>query len=230
MHQARMFGLSNGRHEPLSRELLSARPLRSRDPAADDRAFASLRARVLERPEAVLQYLSDAAMAVTSAHSAGVSLLETDSHKQWFRWRATSGQYEEHLGATMPADESPCGLVLQRNATVLLVDPVQQFPEIKRLCQPVSEALLAPFHRDGAPIGTVWAVAHTPDKCFDREDGRLLSMLAEFASAGDVVRTLVAAGLLGLDELGTLKTTLRGVDRLATRIVKRLAKGSDSQA
>ena len=43
--------------------------------------------------------------------------------------------------------------------------------------------MLIPFHVASIPIGTVWVVAHDESRKFDREDERIVSALAEFASA-----------------------------------------------
>ena len=43
--------------------------------------------------------------------------------------------------------------------------------------------MLAPFHREGVPIGTVWAISHTPGQQFDSEDRRVLANIARFAAA-----------------------------------------------
>ena len=45
------------------------------------------------------------------------------------------------------------------------------------------EALLVPFHDQVKPIGTVCIVSHRAEKCFDREDERVVRHLAQFASA-----------------------------------------------
>jgi hypothetical protein len=47
----------------------------------------------------------------------------------------------------------------------------------------VSEALLIPFYLDKTPVGTVWIVSHKLERKFDREDERIVKLLANFASA-----------------------------------------------
>jgi transcriptional regulator with GAF, ATPase, and Fis domain len=51
----------------------------------------------------------------------------------------------------------------------------------------IYEALLIPFHSDHKPIGTVWVVTHDSTRQFDREDERIVSTLAKFASVGWVL-------------------------------------------
>jgi signal transduction histidine kinase len=61
--------------------------------------------------------------------------------------------------------------------------PIRYFPSIPK--EPATvELLLIPFHDHGKPIGTVWIVAHSDNRKFDREDERIVLFLAQFASAG----------------------------------------------
>jgi len=61
--------------------------------------------------------------------------------------------------------------------------PIRYFPSTPK--EPaVVELLLIPFHDHGKPVGTVWIVAHSENRKFDREDERIVLFLAQFASAG----------------------------------------------
>src|SRR4030095_8457299 len=61
--------------------------------------------------------------------------------------------------------------------------PRRRFPAL--LNEPrFVEALLVPFTAHGQALGTVWVAAHTTARHFDREDERLIRVLARFASAG----------------------------------------------
>lgn len=174
--------LAGGGPPGYSLDCLLARPRRPEDFRSESKVLAELASRMVDTPHAILKCLSDAAMQLTGAHSAGVSILESDEEGERFHWRATSGHFAEHLDGTMPGDRSPCGLVLQQRATLFMMDPVQYFPEVAQLCRPVREVLLAPFYRNGAPVGTVWVVSHTAEKRFDGEDARLLETVARFGS------------------------------------------------
>ena len=83
----------------------------------------------------------------------------------------------------MPRDSSPCGTVLDRNAAQLMSEPGRYYPDMRAVDPPVVEALLVPFYRGATPIGTVWVIAHTPQKRFEAEDARLVASLCQFASA-----------------------------------------------
>jgi transcriptional regulator with GAF, ATPase, and Fis domain len=56
------------------------------------------------------------------------------------------------------------------------------FPALKA-DPPVVEALLLPFSLHGKTVGTIWVVAHDERRKFDREDERIVTTLAKFASA-----------------------------------------------
>jgi hypothetical protein len=58
------------------------------------------------------------------------------------------------------------------------------FSSLKTFYPFVSEALLIPFYLDKTPVGTVWIVSHKLERKFDREDERIVKVLANFASAG----------------------------------------------
>jgi signal transduction histidine kinase len=135
------------------------------------------------RPAAILQTLVDTALDLCRAGSAGMSLLETHDGEAIFRWAALAGAYVVHQNGTMPRDASPCGVTIARNATQLLATPGRVFPAVQAT-PPIVECLLVPFTVEGRPIGTVWILAHDDQRKFDREDARIVQMLAQFAAAG----------------------------------------------
>jgi signal transduction histidine kinase/CheY-like chemotaxis protein len=159
-------------------ELLS-RPHRSPDHQAEAHALAGLARQMSENPREMLQALAEAALDLCHADTAGISLLEGDV----FRWEALAGVFAGKRNGTMPRDASPCGVCIDQDATQLMHLPDRCFPALINEPRFV-EALLIPFHLQGRPIGTVWVVAHTFDRHFDREDQRLIGVLAQFASAG----------------------------------------------
>ena len=99
--------------------------------------------------------------------------------------------------------------MIDRDEVLLFDRPERFFRALRGVQPPVREALLAPWHADGGPVGTLWAVAHDPDRRFDAEDARLLAGLAGFAAAAH--RT---AGLLaGLRESEERYRCLAGATR-----------------
>jgi signal transduction histidine kinase len=146
---------------------------------AEHEAMAVLVAEMAENPRNMLQQLVETAQRLCNADSAGISLLEGER----FRWAALSGQLAIFPSATMPRDASPCGICINQNAPQLMRLPIRYFPSIPK--EPATvELLLIPFHDHGKPIGTVWIVAHSDNRKFDREDERIVLFLAQFASAG----------------------------------------------
>jgi hypothetical protein len=117
------------------------------------------------------------------AGSAGISILEPGGESGVFRWHAIAGVFAPNLGGTMPRQASPCGTVIDRDATLLFACPERHFPYPFVIDPPLAEALLVPFHAAGKPVGTVWAIPHTPEKKFDAEDARLLTSLSRFDAA-----------------------------------------------
>jgi signal transduction histidine kinase len=162
---------------------LSGRALRAADYRAENTALASLAEALAQDPKSIHQRLVDAALALTGAGSAGLSLLDADPKEPVFRWIATAGGFAEYLGTTMPRDFSPCGLVVSANSAILMRDPVRVFSYIQALKLPLFEVLLVPFRQGVRAIGTVWVATHSKDKLFDAEDLRVVEGLAVFAGA-----------------------------------------------
>ncbi|MEW6371855.1 MAG: PAS domain S-box protein [Pseudomonadota bacterium] len=171
---------------------LALRPARAPDFAAENRALTLLAAEMASQPQRVLQKLAELVIELCHADSAGVSILEHDGDASLFRWHVTAGALAGSLGTVLPRDASPCGIVLER-ATVLLVDrPERCFPSLRGTGPPIHECLLAPWTAGGEPIGTVWVIAHSPERRFDAEDVRVLQSLAAYASAAHRTVTALA--------------------------------------
>ncbi len=179
-----------GRHAALTPSLddivatseLLSRTARSPDYKAENHALTALIEVMSSSPDTVLQTLADTALQLCRAGSAGISIDESETGEQVFRWRATAGRYSEYLGGTMPREFSPCGEVLRRNAPILMINMVAYYSYVSQLNAPPQEVLLVPFHNKGKPIGTVWVVAHDTTRKFDGEDLRILKSLTNFAS------------------------------------------------
>jgi GAF domain-containing protein len=158
---------------------LERRPHRTSRLAEEHRAFTTLASDMASNPRNMLQKLVEVAIDLCDAHTAGISLLEGDV----FRWEAVAGVFAAARGGTMPRDQSPCGVCIDRDATQLMHLADRCFPAL--LAEPrFVEALLIPFHINGKPVGTVWVVSHTEDRKFDQEDERIVRELSRFASAG----------------------------------------------
>jgi GAF domain-containing protein len=157
----------------------------SRDPdyEAESIALAGLMETMAECPSSILQRLSDTAVELCRAGSAGISILENGGEHQVFRWRATSGAWVQFAGNTMHRGASPCGTVIDRNSSLLFYQPQLHFDIPPALQPEIVEALLVPFRIGGRPLGTIWVISHDESRRFDAEDWRLLASLARFTAA-----------------------------------------------
>lgn len=196
---------------------LDASPPRAPDYQAQGDALAELAETLATDAGRIFDRLVRAALSLTGAESAGLSLQEgMDTAEPHFRWVATAGEFERYLGGKLPRFFSPCGSVVGWNAPVLMRDPVRAFPYVADLHVPCREVLLAPFHKDGEPIGTLWAVHHTPGRRFDAEDRRVLVNLSRFAA--------VAVHTTGtLESLRRAMEELRQADRAKDELVAIIA-------
>lgn len=152
-------------------------------------------------PASFFQKLADAALTLSNADSTGISLLNEDAKR--FIWPAVAGPFQVYLWEGTPSDFGPCGTVLGRNATQLMLHPERHFTYLQPIQPALEEVLLVPFHIDGKAVGTIWAVIHDKKSHFDREDKRLLESLSTFASSA--YRTLA--------QNGHLESLLRKPDR-----------------
>lgn len=162
---------------------LTQRPRRAPDFEGESRALGLLLATLSTSPRSVLEKLADVALELCKAHSAGISLLDTDGDVPVVRWRAIAGKFGPHAGSTLPRALSPCGIVIETGALQLMSRPDRHFPCIVSLNPPIQETLTIPIHVNRKPLGTIWVVTHDQTRQFDAEDARLITSLANFASA-----------------------------------------------
>ena len=134
-------------------------------------------------PGGVLRKCAELVMELCHADSAGISLLEPGGEHGHFRWHAIVGTLAGYWGGTIPREASPCGVVIARDSVLLFRQAERFFPVLKGMEPRVHETLLAPWHSNGEPVGTLWAIKHTPEGRFDAEDARLLQSLARLAAA-----------------------------------------------
>lgn len=165
----------------LTRQRLLSRASRPSDPARENAALLALADEMAQRPDNVLNLLCELILQTCGADSAGVSLLREETDE--FVWSAVAGAWAPFVKGTMPRSASPCGHVVEYDEVLIFRDVIAQFPATGQATPGIEEIMLAPFHRDGVPVGTVWAVSHDPSREFDAEDRRVLTCLARFAAA-----------------------------------------------
>jgi signal transduction histidine kinase/ActR/RegA family two-component response regulator len=173
------------------RSELLTRPRRPPDHAAAERALAVLADEMAANPGNILQALTEQALQLCRSDTAGISLLDGDV----FRWEGLAGVVADKRHGTMPRDASPCGVCVDEDRTQLMYLADRRFAALRNEPRFV-EALLVPLHAHGRAVGTMWVVAHTPDRQFDAEDERLLKLLGRYASAGWQLWTAYAAAEL----------------------------------
>jgi len=167
----------------LTVETLAARSCRTPDYQGENRALVALASELAESPGTVLEKLAELVIELCRADSAGISVLGADeTGAEIFEWPAVAGAWTSYVGGTMPRDASPCGVVIDLDACLLLEEPALRFPAAGIPSPQIAELLLAPLHVRGKTVGTVWAIIHDPQHRFDAEDMRLLTSMASFAS------------------------------------------------
>src|SRR5258708_29495088 len=124
-------------HEVIANQVLERRAVRVRDAATEEQAMQSLRDALTGSPRSVLQKLVEVALELCLAHSAGVSLLETEYEEPHFRWYAVAGAWRELPWTTLPPGLRPCGPALDRPAPHLLIPPPPPFPPLPPISPPL---------------------------------------------------------------------------------------------
>lgn len=171
---------------------LNRRIARRPNSQRETQAILKLQRQLAEDPKMFFTRLVEAALELSGADSTGISLLNEEAKA--FVWPAVAGALCTFVGDGTPRDFGPCGTVMDRNGSMLMVRPERHFAYLRALASPLEEVLLIPFHRDGRMVGTLWAVMHSSARKFDAEDRRLLETLSKFAEVA--YRTLVEMGAL----------------------------------
>src|SRR5918995_2996140 len=80
---------------------LFRRASRAPEYAAENRALVALAQTMNEAPRTFLQKLSDIALELCHADSAGISILEDSEEASVFRWRAVAGRYGPSINTSL---------------------------------------------------------------------------------------------------------------------------------
>lgn len=159
------------------------RPPRQVDLQRENAAFRELAGHFSSEPDTFLQRLVEITMKLCDADTVGMSVEQTADHGEGiFRWVAMAGDLKHMVGGTTPRNFSPCGICVDRNQPILMNRLDRFYPYYRKTRRPFVEALLLPWAVRGGPAGTLWGVVHSDRRKFDREDVRLMSCLAGFAS------------------------------------------------
>jgi len=162
---------------------LQQRSAREIDLQKENAAFRELASHFSSEPDQFLQMLVEQTVRLCDADTVGISVEEVDARgDKIFRWVAMAGELKHLIGGTTPRNFSPCGVCVDQNRP-LLMDRLDRFyPYFKEAPLPFVEALLIPWGVSEGPVGTLWIVAHSDNRKFDREDLRLMSCLAAFTA------------------------------------------------
>jgi len=165
----------------LTRQRLSTRAQRPTDAVRENAALIALADEMAQRPDNGLKLLYELILQICTADSAGAPF----------------------VNGSMPRSASPCGKVVEYDQVLIFRDALTQFPATGQATPAIEEILLAPFHHDVAPIGTVWAISHDPSREFDAEDGRVFISPAQFAAAAYQTLTALQAARQSRERLNS---------------------------
>lgn len=160
------------------------RRLHTRDIATQMEGMRRLAQAFVTNPDTILQELVNAAVDLCGADSAGISVeQEEKTDENFWHWVATAGSYSGFLNATLPRYPSACGVCLERGRPQLF-RVTQRFFDLMGVDAPtVTDGILLPWET-GETRGTIWIMAHGRTEAFDRDDCRMMQVLANFAAMG----------------------------------------------
>jgi hypothetical protein len=162
----------------------AARRIHVRNVAVQMEGMQRIAHAFVEKPDTILQELVNAAVELCGADSAGISIEKDDrTDSEFYHWVATAGLYSGFMDAVLPRYPSACGVCLERGqAQIFRVG--QRFFDLMGIEAPlVSDGILLPWQVDDQR-GTIFIMAHNRSEAFDREDYRMMQMLADFAAMG----------------------------------------------
>jgi len=160
----------------------TTRRLHTRDVAVQMEGLRRLTHSFVQSPDTILQELVNAAVELCGADSAGISIeTEEKSDAKYYHWVATAGQYNGFMNAVLPRYPSACGICLERGKPQLF-RVRQRFFDIMGIQAPlVTDGILLPWQVDETR-GTIFIMAHGRAAAFDKDDGQLMRVLADFAA------------------------------------------------
>jgi signal transduction histidine kinase len=139
---------------------------------------------LVESPETILQELVNAAVNLCGADSAGISIERDDgSEREFYHWIATAGDYSGFLNAILPREPSACGVCLERGHPQHFTVSKKFFDILGVEAPLVTDGILLPWKTEDSR-GTIFVMAHGRTEAFDRNDARLMTMLADFTATG----------------------------------------------
>jgi len=160
---------------------LAGRPLQSRSELKEAAAMQRMTETMASDPSKMFEVCAELGLSLCHADSCGVSLRErTGAGEHIFRWVALAGEMRHHLHGTTPRYFSPCGICVDSAKPVLMKRP-ELFYKYLDVGTPFHDVLLVPLVAMGQQIeATIWIIAHTPQRKFNRHDAYLMDRLAAF--------------------------------------------------
>jgi hypothetical protein len=160
------------------------RHLHERDVAMQMEGMHRVARAFVDKPDAILQELVNAAVELCGADSSGISVEREDgSDTDFYQWVATAGAYSGFLNAVLPRSPSACGVCLERGRPQLFRVTQRFFDLLGVVAPEVTDGILLPWD-EGESRGTIFVMAHGRPEAFDGNDVRMMQMLADFVKMG----------------------------------------------
>ena len=154
---------------------LATRPDRPGNLRREAEAFREISAAIVSNPATAIDRFLEAAMDLSGADAAGLSLPTDDGPFPQFEWTALAGVYAGFVGGRVPLSDSPCGLARRKAKAIVVSRPGRVFPEFAGVDPQIIEGLIVPFYdTDDRFLGTIWVVHTSEGKHFCLNDVRVM--------------------------------------------------------
>jgi two-component sensor histidine kinase len=162
-------------------DVLCARVTPPPDHLREKLAIHELAACMADRPAEILPRFVALAMKLTGGVTASLSIYEPDPAPGVFRWHCMQGELAHLEGSRCPRHDSPCGVTLDQQGTVLVRHPERIYEWIAAENIVAPEVLLVPLVlSETEPLGTLWIVGPREGH-FHSGHARIASELGRFA-------------------------------------------------
>jgi hypothetical protein len=162
----------------------ASRTVRARDINVLPQGMRRIAHALVEAPDTILQVLVETAVELCGADSSAISLEKEDrTEDAWYQWAAIAGQHSSMYNADFPHYPSGCAVCLERGRPQHVRAFKRYFDFLGITAPPVTDGLMFPWQAD-EKRGTFYILAHGRADAFDREDCKIMEVLADFAAIG----------------------------------------------
>lgn len=145
-------------------------------------AFEALADTCLNEPNDTLDVLTEIALEVSGADSAGVTVeIAGGTDERAFHWIAIAGTLSAFLDCKLPRYPNPCSVCMERATAQHYTVGQRFFDELGVIAPVITDGIMLPWQTDHTR-GTLWLISHSSDEAFDLGHVEAMRTFANFAA------------------------------------------------